>query len=151
MSQTAKHNFQPFAPLLIRLSVGFYFFLLGLWAYLEPDLSTQAINRYSGFSGWMTAFYVNFGCYLFFVLGILLIFGCLTKHAALLGSLLLLPLLYGAGIFTPHGDNLVYFLEKRSLYRDGVIFASCLSLVFSGGGAVALDGLLLGLKGDLNR
>lgn len=63
------------------------------------------------------------------------------------GIIFILPLLYGAGMFSPQGDSLVYFLEKRSLMRDVVVVAGCLSLILTGPGAFSLERILRGLYG----
>jgi uncharacterized membrane protein YphA (DoxX/SURF4 family) len=142
-----KTAFSPVAPLLIRVTIGFYFFLLGLWAYLDPDLSRLAVQKYSGFSPELSGLYTTVATYVFFAIGPMLVAGLLTKKAALIGAIMLLPLFCGAGMFNGSENNLAYFLEKRSLYRDLVIFAGCLSLALTGPGALSMDGIFTDIYG----
>ncbi len=138
------------AALILRLGIGFYLILLGLWGYTEPELSLKAMQAYAHLPQWYSSIFIDIAPYFLFLCGIFLVVGVLTSYAALFAALMLLPLFFGAGAFTPT-DNLHALIQKRMIYKDLVIFVGCISIYFGGAGAFSLDRVLIGLYGSKTK
>jgi uncharacterized membrane protein YphA (DoxX/SURF4 family) len=126
------------APVFLRVGVGFYFILLGMWGLDDFESFSLAMQKYSGFSGVLLQVYAAVAPFLLVAVGALLILGLWTVATAMLTILLLLPLFYGAGLFEKQPD----MLARRSLYKDACLLGACVALLFTGGGILSLDRLM---------
>ena len=129
------------APLFIRVALGFYLLLLGVWGFSESAAVSTRVEQFAGISGNLLVFYSTVAPYILILVGALLIVGLWTVASAGLACIVLFPLFYGAGMFERSAD----YVAHRSLYKDGVLLFAAISLLFSGGGMLSLDRIL-----DLN-
>ena len=124
------------APLFIRVGLGFYLILLGVWGMITPEfLVEERVQNYAGLTGNFLTLYSIIGPYALVVIGSLLIIGLWTVGAAAATVLLLFPLFYGAGLFEKGVD----YVARRSLYKDAVLLCAAVSLLFSGAGMFSFD------------
>ncbi len=130
------------APLLCRIPLGFYLFIVGLWGIMDHLVFSVAIEQYTRDSNWFFAVYAPVAPYLALVSGILIILGLFTTAASLLATVLIIPLLAAAGAFSQGISSLDPYIQHRSLIRDSVLLGVSLSLLFSGPGLFSLDAIL---------
>jgi uncharacterized membrane protein YphA (DoxX/SURF4 family) len=135
------------APLLIRMPLGFYLFLTGFWAVIDPLQCSSALQNYTGTLNMFFRFYAVIAPYLAMGTGVLIMLGLFTTGAAFIAACLILPLSIAAGVFSQGIGNISPYLEHRMVFRDAVLLGVSLSLLFSGPGVLSIDLLLQKLYG----
>ncbi len=130
------------APLLCRLTLGFYLFLTGVWGFSDPKDFSLTVEVYAGTANGFFNNYAIVAPYLAVVSGALIMLGLFTTGAALIASCLLLPLAIAAGVFSQGAGAFSPYIENRILFRDAVLLGVSVSLLFSGPGMCSVDELL---------
>lgn len=122
-------TFGIFAPFVLRIAVGIFFFLRG-YDHIKGD-RTAAAKEFEKWAGSFSKTFMVAVAAIELAIGLALIAGFLTQIAALLGAIFALKLLWfrkGYKRFAP---------DPAALYW--MVFAICLSLLVLGAGAFAVD------------
>jgi uncharacterized membrane protein YphA (DoxX/SURF4 family) len=135
------------APLLCRMPLGFYLFLTGFWAAMDPQQCSISLENYTGTLNLFFRSYAVIAPYLAMGTGALMMLGLFTTGAAFIAACLILPLSIAAGVFSQGIGDISPYLEHRVLFRDAVLLGVSLSLLFSGPGVLSIDALLQKLYG----
>ncbi|RJP22775.1 MAG: DoxX family protein [Candidatus Omnitrophota bacterium] len=129
-------NYSSLALLILRATIGIIFFAHGgqkLFGFFGGTGIAGTVETFStlpivfpALMAWIVSGIELFG-------GIALIIGILTREF----SLLLAMIMFGA-IWTVHGPN-GFFMANNGFEYNFALLGGCLSLAFSGGGALSLD------------
>ncbi len=133
------------APLILRLALGFFCVRLGIWGYVGEATFKSTIESYTGLQGIPLTLYLILGPYLLFGAGSLLILGLFTRAAALVAIFVFAPLLIAGGAISAIENPMALFPEQRTIFKDLVVLAAFGSLLFSGPGAISIDNTLKAL------
>lgn len=117
-------------PLLIRISLGFYFVLAGFAKLDNIPGFIKEVQSFHILPNHLATLYGILLPYGEMMTGLLLIIGIWTTLAAVLSSLMLLSFVIAFGAF-PSGGHL--------FNKDILLLAGSLSLLYSGGGALSID------------
>lgn len=120
------------APFLIRVAVGILFFLIG-YSYLFK-MRNSMFEQTKTVGKPFVLFLVWFGGIFEMLIGLFLIAGFLTQIVAIAGALIALNALIGKWKYINLNGIAKY---SKTFYF--LVFIVCLSLLFSGAGAFAID------------
>lgn len=117
-----------YGPLLLRVTLGIYFFLAGeAKLNLGPQFMAE-VKSFGLLPDRLAELYAVLLPWLEIFAGILLVLGLWTTLAAILTSLMLLSFVIAMGPF-----------GHRPFNKDIILLASSLSLLFHGAGALSVD------------
>ncbi|GHN01539.1 hypothetical protein WSM22_30280 [Cytophagales bacterium WSM2-2] len=125
-------GFREFAPLFIRLSVG-YHLMQGVWgAVTKPEVMKEVIVFFESQNIFAAPILAPLVAYLEFICGLLFILGAFTRQAALI-----MVIVFVNAIFIVHlGDT------YKSTFPAIVMLSGSLFLLLAGPGRVSVDQLL---------
>lgn len=120
-----------YAPLLFRITLGGYFVIAGLTKLRNVEVFIQAVKDFGLLPFHLSTLYGTLLPYVEVAIGALLIIGMWTTLSSLIASMLLLSFTVAIGVF-PNSNEL--------FNKDIILLAGALSLLFSGAGALSIDG-----------
>lgn len=120
-----------YAPFLFRLTLGSYFVIAGLMKLRNVEVFIQAVKDFGILPFHVATLYGTLLPYIEVAVGVLLIIGMWMTLSSLIASLLLLSFTLAIGVF-PNSNEL--------FNKDIILLGGALSLLFSGAGALSIDG-----------
>ncbi len=129
------------ALLLIRIALGFYYIVLGVWGLEDSEVFLRAIETYANATGDLVVFFAQVSPYILLLSGGLMVLGFLSNLACVLSLIVFTILLLWSGAFALVGDGLQVYIARRSIIKDLVVYVANFSILFSGPGRLSLDGL----------
>lgn len=118
-----------YGPLLIRLPLGLYLIMAGLYMLSSQNAVVNAIQGLRVLPEPFATLYGVLLPYIAIAFGSLILIGLWTTLAALVVSFTLLPWIFGLGLFD----------HRHFLNRDLILLGASLSLMYSGAGACSVD------------
>lgn len=123
------------APFFVRMALGLYLMISGLWGMDNSLQFTRELGSHPGIPNNLITAFGILAPYGFVVVGGLVMAGFWTTLMGFLAILLIAPYLYTSGLF--HQGTQA--LTNRSTIKELMLVAGGISLLFSGGGALSVD------------
>lgn len=120
-----------YGPLILRATLGVYFFLAGITKLDNMDAFVQVVRNVKILPPNLALVYAILLPYFEVFVGILLVLGIWTTLAAILASAMLVSYIVAIGMFPHQGSEL--------FNKDVILLAGTLSLLFTGSGAMSVD------------
>jgi uncharacterized membrane protein YphA (DoxX/SURF4 family) len=120
-----------YAPLFLRLTLGSYFLVSGLLKVDQLHLVVDEVKAIGIFSDHFSQIFGVLLPYFEIFTGGLLLLGLWATLAGMIASVLLFLFIYASGLFPT---------QTMLINKDIILLAGALSLLYSGAGALSMDG-----------